>query len=116
LILLLTSAHLAHSAAKDLPKLSALGHFLKGSSAALGVTHVQASCEKIQHLGQQREEPAKQEPAKRDPARDEPPVRELSPQQALDQISMTLRRVKGEYALAERWLKSWFEANSRPEL
>src|SRR5712671_7481104 len=41
--------------AKDLEQLSSLGHFLKGSSAALGVTHVRASCEEIQNYGKQQE-------------------------------------------------------------
>lgn len=40
-----------HSEAKDLEKLSQLGHFLKGSSATLGFTHVRDECEKIQHWG-----------------------------------------------------------------
>ncbi|KAG5221111.1 Multistep phosphorelay regulator [Salix suchowensis] len=37
--------------AKDLHELSRLGHYLKGSSAAIGIKKVQASCEKIQHCG-----------------------------------------------------------------
>ncbi|OBZ71399.1 Multistep phosphorelay regulator 1 [Grifola frondosa] len=41
---------------EDLTKLSSLGHFLKGSSAALGVAKVQASCEQIQHYGALRDE------------------------------------------------------------
>ena len=36
---------------KDLAQLSALGHFLKGSSATLGLTKVKDSCEKIQNFG-----------------------------------------------------------------
>lgn len=35
---------------KDLPKLSTLGHFLKGSSAAVGVIRVRDGCEAMQHL------------------------------------------------------------------
>jgi len=34
-----------------LKTLSELGHFLKGSSATLGLTKVKDSCEKIQHYG-----------------------------------------------------------------
>jgi len=41
---------------KDLTTLSQLGHFLKGSSATLGLTHVKNSCEKIQHLGSRKDE------------------------------------------------------------
>lgn len=36
---------------RDLNQLSQLGHFLKGSSATLGLTKVKDSCEKIQHYG-----------------------------------------------------------------
>lgn len=36
--------------AGDLNKLSSLGHFLKGSSASLGLVKVQNTCEEIQHL------------------------------------------------------------------
>ncbi|KAK2768508.1 hypothetical protein FQN54_000363 [Arachnomyces sp. PD_36] len=36
---------------KSLQELSSLGHFLKGSSATLGLTKVKDACEKIQHFG-----------------------------------------------------------------
>lgn len=42
---------LTSSNANNLSELSTLGHFLKGSSASLGLEKVQASCEKIQHYG-----------------------------------------------------------------
>ncbi|GBE85272.1 hypothetical protein SCP_0704590 [Sparassis crispa] len=80
--------------AKDLPKLSSLGHFLKGSSAALGVSKVQASCEQIQHYGQ---------------LRDEEHAIDLQPPAALALIGPLLSRVKSEYATAEAWLKKWYE-------
>ncbi|KAK2865069.1 hypothetical protein FQN49_003938 [Arthroderma sp. PD_2] len=41
---------------KDLSQLSQLGHFLKGSSATLGLTKVKDACEKIQNYGQQKDE------------------------------------------------------------
>lgn len=41
---------------KDLNQLSELGHFLKGSSATLGFTHVKDACEKIQNLGKMKDE------------------------------------------------------------
>ena len=44
------------SESKDLAQLSALGHFLKGSSATLGLTKVKDSCEKIQHFGANKDE------------------------------------------------------------
>jgi len=36
---------------KDLDELSSLGHFLKGSSATLGLIKVRDSCERIQNIG-----------------------------------------------------------------
>jgi len=39
----------------DLVDLSSLGHFLKGSSATIGLIKVKDSCEKIQHYGQQKD-------------------------------------------------------------
>ncbi|KAI9789315.1 MAG: hypothetical protein M1816_006203 [Peltula sp. TS41687] len=38
-------------ASRDLKELSQLGHFLKGSSATLGLSRVKDSCEKIQNFG-----------------------------------------------------------------
>ncbi|OCH92597.1 histidine-phosphotransfer domain, HPT domain-containing protein [Obba rivulosa] len=81
---------------EDLVKLSSLGHFLKGSSAALGVTKVQASCEQIQHYGQKRDEATGQD---------------LEADAALEKIGPLLARVKKEYAAAEDWLKDWYRKN-----
>lgn len=46
----------ASLASRDLPDLSQLGHFLKGSSATLGLNKVRDSCEKIQNLGAGKDE------------------------------------------------------------
>lgn len=35
----------------DIAGISTLGHFLKGSSATLGLTQVKDQCERVQHLG-----------------------------------------------------------------
>jgi osomolarity two-component system phosphorelay intermediate protein YPD1 len=40
-----------YSVEKDLEQLASLGHFLKGSSATLGLVKVKDHCEKIQHFG-----------------------------------------------------------------
>jgi len=85
---------------KDLAKLSSLGHFLKGSSAALGVAKVQASCEQIQHYGQ---------------LRDEDTGTDLTDKAALQKIGPLLTRVKAEYAVAETWLRKWYEEHARPD-
>ncbi|TFK20004.1 histidine-phosphotransfer domain, HPT domain-containing protein [Coprinopsis marcescibilis] len=77
---------------KDLKELSSLGHFLKGSSAALGLSKVQKSCEKIQNYGNLRDEDAD---------------RSLVEHEALKLITKTLARVKKEYIEAEKWLKNY---------
>lgn len=79
---------------KDLTKLSHLGHFLKGSSAAMGVSRVETACEKIQHYGL---------------LRDEQNDVGLSEKQALDLIKKTLVRVKKDYAVADKWLRRFYE-------
>ncbi|CAR21699.1 HPt domain-containing protein [Lachancea thermotolerans] len=39
----------------DLEQLASLGHFLRGSSAALGLQRISWACERIQNLGRKRE-------------------------------------------------------------
>ncbi|KAF8895278.1 Hpt, histidine phosphotransferase protein [Infundibulicybe gibba] len=85
--------------AKDLTELHSLGHFLKGSSAALGVSKVQASCENIQHYGNLRDEEA---------------FKDLTPAEALSLISARLTQVKVEYSVAEKWLKKWYADHPDP--
>lgn len=86
-----------HRTEKDLVKLSDLGHFLKGSSATLGITHVQSSCEKIQRYGQ---------------LRDEEKGIDLNDKQALDLITQLIAQVKVEYSVAEKWMKNWYKEQS----
>jgi len=74
--------------AKDLKKLAELGHFLKGSSAALGVAKVQASCELIQNYGH---------------------LRGATEEVALNKIGVLSGRVRVEYTEAEAWLKDFFK-------
>ncbi|RYP63597.1 hypothetical protein DL771_009205 [Monosporascus sp. 5C6A] len=80
---------------KNLEELSRLGHFLKGSSATLGLKKVKDSCEKIQRYG-------KKENLDGSPQIDE----EL----CLSRITETLKEVKVEYAEAEKTLKKFFNA------
>jgi len=79
---------------KDLATLSSLGHFLKGSSATLGLTKVKDSCEKIQHYGQQKDEAGTE---------DEPDKKKC-----LSLIKDTLVTVKEEYAEVEKVLKKFY--------
>ncbi|KAF9648793.1 histidine phosphotransferase [Thelephora ganbajun] len=74
-------------------KLSSLGHFLKGSSATLGVTKVQNSCELIQHYGD---------------LRDIKTGKILTSDVALSKISAVLKEAKEQYKEAEIWLRKWY--------
>jgi len=79
---------------RDLAELSSLGHFLKGSSATLGLTKVKESCEKIQHYGQQKDEAG---------TTDEP-----DEDLCLSRIKAILVVVKEEYAEVEKVLKKFY--------
>ncbi|KAI0688023.1 signal transduction histidine kinase [Cytidiella melzeri] len=78
---------------ESLSALSSLGHYLKGSSAALGVARVQATCEKIQHYGQ---------------CWDEDKNAALSQKVALEKIAGCIKRVQVEYKEAKLWLEAWY--------
>ncbi|KAG1445893.1 hypothetical protein G6F56_009753 [Rhizopus delemar] len=77
---------------KDLPELSRLGHFLKGSSAAIGLKKVKATCEKIQNVGNKLDE-----------------GKELKEEEALERIGPLLPQVKTEYSEAEEYLKNFYD-------
>lgn len=79
---------------KNLSELSQKGHFLKGSSAALGLTKVKNSCEKIQHLGANKDETGNQ---------DAP-----DSEWCLERIKITLERVKAEYEESKTYLEKFF--------
>lgn len=91
--LTLSIPFLTSSTDKNLIELSKLGHFLKGSSAAIGLGKVQASCQKIQHYGDQRDEEAK---------------KDLEPEEALDKITNQLAQLREEYIEAKQTLEDWF--------
>uniref|UniRef100_A0A060TFA7 ARAD1D14080p n=1 Tax=Blastobotrys adeninivorans TaxID=409370 RepID=A0A060TFA7_BLAAD len=80
-------------ATKDLKQLSSLGHFLKGSSAALGLTKIQNSCEKIQHLGNNLDETGN-----------------FSQEDSvcLDRIKAALSDARTDYANAQNYMQSFF--------
>ena len=84
------------SAEQDLDELSSLGHFLKGSSATLGLVKVRDSCEKIQHYGARKDEIGN-DTSKRFPD-----------SWYLDLIMKTLVDVKKEYKEAEKVLKRFY--------
>ena len=84
---------MTHSASGDCKSLSSLGHFLKGSSATLGVTNVQDACESIQHYGN---------------LKDDKTGKDITPEVALSRISATLKEAKEQYKEAEAWLRKWY--------
>jgi len=79
-------------AKKDCDALSALGHFLKGSSATLGVTKVRDACESIQHYGA---------------LRDNKTGKNLTSDLALSKIGVAVEQAEKEYQVAEAWLRKW---------
>ncbi|SMQ46205.1 unnamed protein product [Zymoseptoria tritici ST99CH_1A5] len=87
--------------AKDLENLSALGHFLKGSSATLGLTKVKDSCEKIQHFGARKNETGDQ---------DEP-----DDEVSLSKCRTTIEQTKVEFAEAERKLRRFYHDDGPAE-
>ncbi|MCJ1311644.1 hypothetical protein MMC25_005317 [Agyrium rufum] len=79
---------------KDLPTLSSLGHFLKGSSATLGLTQMKDSCEKIQNYGVQKD--------------DDGDTTISNKETCLTKIRACIKLVRVEYAEAERRLRAFY--------
>lgn len=78
----------------DLASLASLGHFLKGSSATLGLTKVKDSCERIQHFGQKKDESGT--------------VDEPDEKVCLKRIKETLKEVKEQYQEVEGVLRKFY--------
>lgn len=89
-----------HSVNKDCEELSGLGHFLKGSSAALGVTKVQKSCELIQNYGKLKDEGGL----------------DITAKVALDKISAALKETEEQFKEAKAWLRNWYKTHGRTTL
>lgn len=83
-----------YSVDEDLEKLSELGHFLKGSSATLGLVKVRDGCEKIQRYG-------KQENLDGSP--------ETDVKVCLEQIKKALTAVKSDYEEVETGLRNFYK-------
>jgi osomolarity two-component system phosphorelay intermediate protein YPD1 len=78
---------------KDLKTLSELGHFLKGSSATLGLSKVKDSCEKIQHYGQKK---------------DETGTKDITEEVALKKLEDIIKQTKDEFHEVEKVLKEFY--------
>ncbi|KAK1060002.1 Phosphorelay intermediate protein [Friedmanniomyces endolithicus] len=79
---------------RDLEQLSALGHFLKGSSATLGLTKVKDSCEKIQHFGAHKDASGIED--------------ELDDDVCLKNCKTTIEQAKKEFAEVEVALRRFY--------
>jgi osomolarity two-component system phosphorelay intermediate protein YPD1 len=77
---------------KALGDLSSLGHFLKGSSAALGVSKVQSLCEDIQNYGNLREGTAI-----------------ITEAEAVAKITKAIAHAREEYKEAKKWLNTFYQ-------
>ncbi|RHZ44721.1 Hpt domain-containing protein [Aspergillus thermomutatus] len=87
---------------KKLAELSSLGHFLKGSSATLGLNKVKDHCEKIQHYGAGKDETG---------TADEP-----DEETSLKHIKETLVEVKKDYKEVEQVLRNFYGEKKSPEV
>ncbi|BAO41260.1 Phosphorelay intermediate protein YPD1 [Kluyveromyces marxianus] len=75
---------------KNLDQLGQLGHFLKGSSASLGLQRIAWVCERIQNYGQKKEGPG------------------ISDEQYLQLIKQCLALSQTEFALAKEELGKFY--------
>jgi len=80
---------------KDLDQLSALGHFLKGSSATLGLIKLKDSCEKIQHFGSR--------------LLADGTTKEPDDKKSLERCHETIEQAREEFDEAEKVLRKFFE-------
>jgi osomolarity two-component system, phosphorelay intermediate protein YPD1 len=76
-----------------LPELSRLGHFLKGSSATLGLNKVKDCCEKIQRYGKKENVDGSSQPDEK---------------LCLERIVEEFETLKTEYTAAERALMQFY--------
>jgi len=81
------------SKTKDLETLSSLGHFLKGSSATLGLNKLKASTEKIQHFGH---------------GKDETGTKDETPEFCLTAIEKEIKKLKIDYVTVEKSLRKFY--------
>lgn len=86
-------------ASKNLLEFSKRAHFLKGSSGQLGVQRLQATCSTLQHYGELW-----------DPSTSSEKTRNLSEQEATERIKPLVKRARGEYKEARRWLNDYLRS------
>ena len=79
----------------SLDNLSKLGHFLKGSSASIGLVAVSKSCAKMQNLGNLLDADSGSKKIGRD--------------QALKEIEELMSTLKDEQKKAKKWLEDYYK-------
>jgi osomolarity two-component system phosphorelay intermediate protein YPD1 len=77
-----------------LKTLSELGHFLKGSSATLGLTKVKDSCEKIQHYGS---------------LKDDAGLKDITEEEACKKLKAIIEQAKTEFTEVKDVLKEFYK-------
>jgi osomolarity two-component system phosphorelay intermediate protein YPD1 len=91
------SRHLTRRSEKKegdyLKTLSELGHFLKGSSATLGLTKVKDSCEKIQRYGS---------------LEDEAGAKNITEDEACEKLEAIIAQAKTEFTEVKEILKEFY--------
>ncbi|PVG04447.1 histidine-phosphotransfer domain, HPT domain-containing protein [Serendipita vermifera] len=80
----------------DLDAFSKLAHFLKGSSGQLGVRTLQNTCAKLQHYGELWDDELADER-----------IKNLSEEEAMKRIKITLAEARTQYAEAEKWMAGY---------
>ena len=83
-----------HRQKRDLAQLSSLGHFLKGSSATLGLNKVKDHCEKIQHYGARKDETGT--------------IDEHDDSKSLHRVEQALALLKADYGDVEKKLRLFY--------
>ncbi|RKP33962.1 signal transduction histidine kinase [Dimargaris cristalligena] len=83
-------------AAQDLEALSRLGHFLKGSSASVGLRRVPLTCGRIQNYGH---------------LKDDSGEADITRPEALDRIAKAIAQLKVEYNEADLFFRTFFAAD-----
>ncbi|KAL7009099.1 Phosphorelay intermediate protein [Cystobasidiomycetes sp. EMM_F5] len=79
---------------QDLDKLSKLGHFLKGSSASIGLIAVSKSCAEMQNFGN---------------CLDEAGSSRISSEKALENCTGLIVKLKKEQDAAKTWLEDFYK-------
>lgn len=85
---------------KDLKELSSLGHFLKGSSATLGLTKVKDACEEIQNYGA---------------GKDKTGTNPITEEDSLKKIDESLATCQADYKVVEKSLRKFFGVENDSE-